>query len=633
MKNPVIHFTPSDARVEAEEGSSLLEIARRAGYTLQSECGGQGTCRRCKVQLLSGNVFLTDEPNLTAQEKKQNFVLACLARITEDLEVFVPPESELSFYPEAIPPVISPGEHPGKEILRSGYTLSPVVSIVNLVIPTPTIQNNASDYERLCSALDKNGFKAPYSTSIQILRILGTEIRRSNHTVNALVLSDQKAANILDIFTDDHPVYGLALDVGTTTVFARLINLESGEVAAESSDFNRQIPCGGDIIHRIVYSRKPGGLEKLQKAVQETVEGLIADILKKASIKRASVVTAAVAGNTTMQHLFLGIDPRNIREEPYVPVVTHFPIFRASEVGLGILPEAPVLFSPSVASYVGGDITAGLLAAGVHRSEKLTLYVDLGTNGEVALGNKDWLTACACSAGPAFEGAGVKCGMRALPGAIDRVAINSDTGDLLFSVIGGSIPKGICGSGLIDLLSELHTSGRINARGKLQLEADRQRIRRAGRKAEMILVSSQQTGGAGDIVITDADLDNLIRTKGAIFSGIMTLLKGVGLNTSEIERVVIAGGFGQTLNIENAIRIGMLPDLPRERYEYIGNGSLRGAGLALLSEPLRNELDRIARMITYFELSTWPGYMDEFMASLFLPHTDGNLFPSVKNLR
>jgi uncharacterized 2Fe-2S/4Fe-4S cluster protein (DUF4445 family) len=361
----------------------------------------------------------------------------------------------------------------------------------------------------------------------------------------------------------------------------------------------------------------------------DATESLISRLTKEVNATREQIVAAVVAGNATMEHLFLGIEPRYIREEPYTPAVTRFPKLSAAEVGLGIMPHAPVLISPSVASYVGGDITAGLLAAGVHRDERLSLYVDLGTNGEVALGNRDWLTACACSAGPAFEGSGVRCGMRALPGAIDQVRAD-EKGNLVFRIIGGGSPMGICGSGLIDLLATLRATDLIDARGKFNRDADPGRIRVIGRRAELLLVDAGETEGSGEIAIGETDLDNLIRTKGAIFAGILTLLKGVGLELSAIERVVIAGGFGRYLDVESAIRIGMLPDLPRDRYEYIGNGSLRGAGLALLSSQLRRELDEISRRITYFELSTWPGYMDEFMAALFLPHTNAELFPSLK---
>lgn len=631
MKKPNVRFWPSGVSIRAEEGATLLETARRAGYILQTECGGQGTCRRCKVRLISGNVFPTGEPNLTTAEKDQNFILACLSRITGDLEVQIPPESEFSFSREGLPVEWSPGEHPGQEILSRGLKLDPPVRRFKVEVAPPSLQDNSSDFDRLCRTLINSGVNKPVRAGIESLRSLSDHLRRNNGVVHTVLFQDNGVTEVLGFTPDgESPLYGLILDVGTTTLYARLLDLESGEVAAEASDLNWQIPCGADIIHRIVYAAKPGGLDELRRLVLEATEGLILRLLEDAGADRDGIVSVSLAGNTTMEHLFLGLDPRTIREEPYVPTVTRFSVFKAAEIGLNVFPHAPVFFSPSVASYVGGDITAGLLAAGVHRDDGLTLYVDLGTNGEVALGNREWLTACACSAGPAFEGGGVRCGMRALPGAIDQVKKDPANGELIFRVIAGETPKGICGSGLIDLLAELRATNRITARGKLNPDADLERIRKTGRKAEMVLVKRTKEEGFPDVAITEVDLDNLIRTKGAIFAGIMTLLKGVGLEPGAIERVVIAGAFGRYLDVENAVRIGMLPDLPRDRFEYIGNGSLRGAGLALLSRQLRKELHEIADKITYFELSTWPGYMDEFMAALFLPHTDAGLFPSVK---
>jgi uncharacterized 2Fe-2S/4Fe-4S cluster protein (DUF4445 family) len=629
MSPITITFQPSGTVVEAKEGSSLLEVARRAGFSLLSECGGQGTCGRCKVKLLSGGVFMTEALDLSLEEKQKGFTLACIARIQEDLIVEIPLESELHF--ENINPKASDSVREDlKQVLSDhGLEFDPLVRFQNLVIPFPTIKDNSSDFERLRTALNlsnNHNLEAP----ISVLRTLSDTLRESNGRVEALSLFKDSTCSLIELNTSpDQLYYGLALDVGTTTIQAKLIDIKSGNVVVEAGEFNRQISCGGDIIRRIVYAGMTDGLEKLRKLALQTCETLLFDLLSQVNGTSDQVVIVMVAGNTTMEHIFLGLNPQTIRLEPYVPTITTFPVFNARDIDLPIHAEAPTFISPSVASYVGGDITAGILAAGIHRSVKLTLYVDLGTNGEIVLGNKDWLTACACSAGPAFEGSGVKCGMRAIPGAIDQVKSSADGLGLNFRVIGGGTPCGICGSGLIDLLAKLRSTGRIDPKGKLKLDVDPKRIRSNGRKSEILLIDSTETGN-GDIVVTDVDLDNLIRTKGAIFAGIQTLLKGVGLSADEIERVIIAGGFGKYLDIENAIRIGMLPDLPRDRYEYIGNGSLLGAELALLSRQGWRELHEIAGKVTYFELSSWPGYMDDFMAALFLPHTDATLFPSVK---
>ncbi len=625
-----IRFLPDDVLQDATEGATLLETARRAGFILKSECGGQGTCRRCKVKILSGDVFLTGAANLTESEREEGYTLSCLARITGDLEVEIPPESELRFAPDSVAAALTPEEHPGGDIRALGLKIEPLTGQVHLHVPPATPENNSPDWERLSRSLHEAGIPGDFEADLEVLQSLPRVLRGKKGEVTVAYQPRASGGIVTHLCEGDCPFYGIAFDLGTTTVFARLLDLETGEVIGETSDFNDQIPCGGDIIHRIVYAERGAGLQELRTLARDTMNRLCEELSRTTRVNVSSRTAACVvAGNTTMQHLFLGLDPKYIRRDPYVPCATRFPVFRSRDLELALPSGVPVFLTPSVASYVGGDITAGLLAAGVHRSDDLTLYVDLGTNGEIALGNRHWLTACACSAGPAFEGSGVKCGMRALPGGIDRVTSDATDGSLSFRTIGGGTPLGICGSGMIDLLAELRATGRINPRGKFNADADPRRIRRSGRRSEIVLIKGKDADGAEDIVVTEADLDNLIRTKGAIFAGIMTLLKGVGLKPQEIQRVVIAGAFGKYLDIENAIRIGMLPDLPRDRFEYIGNGSLRGAGLALLSRKLWEEMHAIADRITTFELSTWPGYMDEFMASLFLPHTDKSLFPSV----
>jgi len=629
-KNFKVTFKPNDVTLEAPEMASLLEVARKAGFVLSAECGGQGTCRRCKVKLLSGDLFISGDMNLSKAEVERKIVLACVARIDGDVEIEIPSESDLRYDPGAADRSLEPAEHPGDLLQTLGLTLNPLVKHQSLTIPAPSLENSVSDDTRLRLELKKHSNSRPVEIPLSVLKSLASTLREKEGNISVAYYDANGANHIIDLTPEQEKSYGLAIDIGTTTVFVRLIDLSDGRILGEASDYNAQISCGGDIIHRIVYAGKGKGLSELQSLILKTVNKLIKSLLKENKIRKEYVKLAVAGGNTTMQHLFLGLDPKHIRLEPFVPTVVDIPAYTSAETGLEILTTAPVFHAPSVASYVGGDITAGLLACGIHRSEKLTLYVDLGTNGEIALGNKDWLTACACSAGPAFEGAGVKCGMRAAPGGIDKVKSDATDGILTFSTIGQVAPRGICGSGMIDLLAELRATNRITPRGKLNQDADPRRIRATGGKQEIVLVKGEPDGGTGEIVLTEIDIDNLIRTKGAIFAGIMTLCKGVGIDLQEIERVVIAGAFGKYLDIHNAIRIGMLPDLERKRFEYIGNGSLKGASMAMLSQRLWEELQGIASMITYFELSSWPGYMDDFMAALFLPHTDGGLFPNVR---
>jgi uncharacterized 2Fe-2S/4Fe-4S cluster protein (DUF4445 family) len=371
-------------------------------------------------------------------------------------------------------------------------------------------------------------------------------------------------------------------------------------------------------------------LDELQKLIVHTINSLIHTTIQKTGISYMDIYYASFSGNTTMSHLLLKIDPHYIREEPYVPTFNDLPLFSASDIGLSMNPEARIYLSPSVGSYVGGDIAAGILCTPILRnSKKISLFMDAGTNGELVIGNKEWLMTCACSAGPAFEGGGIRCGMPAAEGAIETIELDKG-GYGKFKVIGGSQPKGLCGSGLVDLLAELFIHGFIDRHGKFKPEQIPDRIVESEEGTAFLVEEASKTYWGKDICITEKDIANLLRTKGAVYSAFSLLLKSIGLGQDEIDFFYIAGGFGQHLDVENAIRIGLLPDLSRERFHYIGNSSLLGAYLILVCDKNREIIQNIEKKMTYIELNTEPSYMNEFTGSLFLPHTDINLFPSVK---
>jgi uncharacterized 2Fe-2S/4Fe-4S cluster protein (DUF4445 family) len=425
----------------------------------------------------------------------------------------------------------------------------------------------------------------------------------------------------------DGKLYGAAIDLGTTTVAARLIDLEEGQVLSEAGNFNQQLLYGDDIIHRIIFAEREGGLEKLRALACGTLNDLIENLAAFHKIRSDRIMAAVVSGNTTMAHLLLGLEPKHIRLAPYTPVALRFPPYEADALDLALFPGAPVFLTPGAGSYVGGDITSGLAAAAVDQSDALTLYLDLGTNGEIVLGNREWMVGCACSCGPAFEGSGIRCGMRYAEGAIESIWLGDEPGPLSYRVAGDTKPEGLCGGALIDVMACLYKSDLIDKKGKFKPESDDGRISFKDKDGDFLLVPAAHSRHGQDIVITEKDLENLIRTKGAVWSAIATLLKKLDIEKDHIEKVIIAGNFGKTLNIPNAITIGMLPHLPLERFAFIGNASLQGASLALLSKDFRARLDKIATSMTYIDLSTLPGYMDEFIASLFIPHTDGTLFP------
>jgi uncharacterized 2Fe-2S/4Fe-4S cluster protein (DUF4445 family) len=421
----------------------------------------------------------------------------------------------------------------------------------------------------------------------------------------------------------------VAIDIGTTSNVVYLINLINGRVIDRASAYNAQIQAGEDVISRIVFSQKRDGLRRLQKMVLKTLNGLIEEIAARNQIPTRQISSAVVAGNTTMIQLFLSLDPKYLREMPFIPTVGQPLPVLAEEVGLSINPQATVDCLPVVGAYVGADITAGILASGMYDTDELTLFIDVGTNGEIVLGNRDWLITCACSAGPAFEGSGVRHGMRATAGAIEEIWLDHRTYEPTYETIGGLPARGICGSGMIGLLAELFVTGVLDKAGKLARDLPTPRVRVGDHGAEYVVVWANQSGIGTDIVLNEVDIENLLRTKGAIYAGFSVLVHSVGIQLADVEQVLIAGAFGQYINVEKAIQIGLLPDMPWERFNYLGNTSVLGAFYSLVSRPMRREVLEIAKKMTYLELSADNTFYDQFMSAMFLPHTDITAFPSV----
>jgi uncharacterized 2Fe-2S/4Fe-4S cluster protein (DUF4445 family) len=432
--------------------------------------------------------------------------------------------------------------------------------------------------------------------------------------------------------------FGAAIDIGTTTVSVWLVDLETGEVVAQAADYNGQIARGEDVISRIIYAKRDDRLAEMQQLVVGTLNRLLEAACKHVGATPNEVFKLTVAGNTTMIHLLLAIPPDSIRLSPFIPVVNHMPSLTAGELGIVVHPQAIVDCLPGVASYVGADISAGVLSARMDETAELTLFIDVGTNGETVLGNADWLVTCACSAGPAFEGAGVEHGMRATTGAIEEVWINNDTLEPAYRVIGreGEKPKGICGSGLLSLLAEMFVTGVVDRAGNLQVGAS-PRLRDGDHGPEYVIAWAAETASGRDIAITKVDIDNLMRAKAAIYAGFSVMAQSVGVDLADVSKMLIGGSFGQYINVEKAVQIGLLPDLPAppgsaspwDRFQFLGNTSIRGAYMALLRRDVRAHLSDVAGMMTYLELSADNSFYDAFTSALFLPHTDMTQFPSV----
>nr|4C1N_I Chain I, Iron-sulfur Cluster Binding Protein [Carboxydothermus hydrogenoformans]4C1N_J Chain J, Iron-sulfur Cluster Binding Protein [Carboxydothermus hydrogenoformans]4C1N_X Chain X, Iron-sulfur Cluster Binding Protein [Carboxydothermus hydrogenoformans] len=509
--------------------------------------------------------------------------------------------------------------------------LDPLFKEVSLELPVPTLDDPRDDLSRLTATFSRQE-NGNLIVEYEQLKDLPQILRNENFSVTVGV-SDYLGLNkalYIKSGSASQRVFGLAIDIGTTTVVVQLVDLVSGKVLGTKGNYNKQAAFGDDVISRIIYvDENPDGAEKLRKAVLSTINELIFQLCKEHGVEKKEIMAAVVAGNTTMTHLFLEIDPRYIRLEPYTPAALFIPPVPATEAKIEMNPKGFVYIMPNVASYVGGDITSGVLYTGLANSDEITLFIDIGTNGEMVLGNKDWLVTCACSAGPAFEGSGIKHGMRAMQGAIERVSISEAGLKVKYQTVGGIPPVGICGSGLIDLLANLKRAGIIDRSGKIDRTVNKERIREGEDGLEFVLAWANESGNNKDIVITEADIQNLIRAKAAIFAGVRTMLAMVDLPLEAIDRVIIAGGFGKYLNIKDAITIGLLPDIDINKFSYVGNSSLKGARKALLSRKACAEVKEIARKMTYLELSVGTTFMDEFVSASFIPHTDLHLFPSV----
>jgi len=636
-----VYLRPEGKTVEVPDGILLSEAIARAGLGFNLPCGGQGRCGRCKVVVESGTATRRPTSRISATEAGQGYVLACQTTVQGDIQVFVPPQ-------EAIVRKL-PSEKMAAEVptipVECDSQSHPLVRTLRLSIEPPSLSDNTGDFERLKRALGRQHGIKNIVADLPELRKLARALRESTvdgtgwQLTAVLEMGSWPDPNGTPRLLDLRPGHGpertlaVAVDIGTTSNVVYLVDLAAGRFVDSAAAYNAQISCGEDVIARILYARKEGGLQHLQRLVVGTINELLQELAERNRVDPSEVYAMTVAGNTTMTHLFLGLDPANIRLEPYIPTINHPLPVRADELGLHICPAAPVDCLPSVGAYVGGDITAGVLSSRMFQSDKLTLFIDVGTNGEIVLGNADWLLSCACSAGPAFEGAGVRSGMRATIGAIEEVWINAETHDPTYRVIGDVAARGICGSGMISLLAELFITGTMDKSGHLNRALDSRRIRVGEHGPEYVVAWAPETQSQKeDIVLTEVDISNLIRAKGAIYAGFSILTSSVGIDLADVEEVLIGGGFGKYIEIEKAIQIGLMPDMPWERFRYLGNTSVLGAFTALLCRDMRRRVTDIASKMTYLELSADNRFMDQFTSALFLPHTDTAAFPSVMRL-
>ena len=636
---PKVVFQIEDANsveITCNIGDNLLELARRANVAIDAPCSGNGSCGKCRVKLVDGLLETIPSRHITEEEFEAGWRLSCNCKVMGDCTVFVPDiasayQSRMKTADLSSPKEIAIFEECQEQLKASGISFTNQFRAVTIALSEPSLDDTMPDNERLTwavqDALGVEQVKIPFPVMVK----LASTLRENGFRVCLKGEIQGDTFLCMDITAaEDTAIVGCAIDIGTTTVTMVLTDLTTGKLLAKGSSGNGQIRYGADVINRIIQQGKDGGKKKLQDAIiKETLNPIIAKLCQAANISARSILRLCVAANTTMNHLFVGVDAEPVRMEPYIPSFFGWDGLTAGDLKLPANPLARVQIAPNIGSYVGGDITAGTLAAGLWDKDEMSLFIDLGTNGEIVFGNRDFMMSCACSAGPAVEGGDISCGMRATDGAIEACVIDKVTMEPTLTVVGdqGQKPVGICGSGIIDIISELFRCGIINAKGLFAREGERVQ-RDAHGMGRYVLAKDSESETGREISINEVDIDNFIRAKGAIFSAIDTLLNAVDMTVDCINKVYVAGGIGSGINMKNSVNIGMLPDVELEKYQYIGNSSLTGAYAMVMSDEADAKCAELGANMTYLELSTHPGYMDSFVAACFLPHTDAGRFPN-----
>ena len=621
----------------AAPGETLLETSRAANVAIDAPCSGNGSCGKCRVKLLEGTVEGLQTSHITDEDYAAGWRLSCASKVSSDVTVMVP-DIASAYQSRMKTADLSTGEEVAiftrleEDLKAAGVDFSNDFVETEVTMEEPTLEDTMPDTERLTMALEGALGCDKVCLSYPTVHKLARVLRQSGfHVAVAGTLKDG-VFHAMDVrnANEPQPMCGLAIDIGTTTVSAVITDLKTGRLLAKGSGGNGQIRYGADVINRIVEQGRKGGVERLQKAiVEETLQPLTRALCASAKVDADRILRCCVASNTTMNHLLLGVDADPVRMEPYIPTFFHWDGLKASDIRLVANPDAKVIIAPNIGSYVGGDITAGTLTSRIWDKDEFSLFIDLGTNGEIVFGNRDFMMSCACSAGPAFEGGDISCGMRATDGAVEAVTIDRETLEPTLSIVGkeGQKPVGICGSGIIDVIAELYRTSAISAKGHFVRE-NRRILRDEHGMGRYVLAFSNESDTGREIAITEVDIECFIRAKGAIFSAIHIMLSSLDMDVSVLEHIYVAGGIGSGINMENAVRIGMFPDVDRALFQYIGNSSLAGAYALVLSNAAEEKVHELASNMTYLELSTEPKYMEEFVAACFLPHTNKELFPS-----
>jgi uncharacterized 2Fe-2S/4Fe-4S cluster protein (DUF4445 family) len=627
-KKCVVRFEPSGLRTEVPTGTVLLEAANKAGIYLSSICGGDGYCGKCKVTINEGNFQTKPTSLLTPDEARDNVVLACQSSVLSDMVVTVPRVHTLETSQILMDSDAQRLSGLAGEVDAGIFKFDPLLRKLYLEMTPPSVQDHTADHERLYLAIRERVDAPTLRTGLHILQKLSRLLASCDYKVTTTIGRRGETTEVTEVESGDHSDrnFAVAVDIGTTTVVAHIVDLTKASTIDTEAMYNSQINFGDDYIRRIIYGEENNAFDELQRRIVNDVNNLIGILAARQKIDLQDITAVVCAGNTAMVHFLLNLDATRIRREPYIASANFIPPVRAAKVGIQISERGLLYCLPSVAAYVGGDIVAGVLTTRIYTRKGISLFADIGTNGEVVLGNRDWLVCASSSAGPAFEGSGIKQGMRAGAGAIEKLSI-LENGSIEFKTIGGGRAVGICGSGLLDTLAELFRAGVIDRTGRFAT-GGKYRVTEGEDGLQFQLVE----GGNGqqEIVVTQPDIDNLVRSKAGVFAAIRVLMESTQTKTEDLEGVYLAGGFGNFLNVRHAVTIGMLPDVPLEKIHFVGNTSIAGAKTVLLSREASKAAEKIAQSMTYFDLMSHLGYMDEFIRACFLPHTDLSLFPSVQ---
>jgi len=614
-----IIFQPEGKRCKAIHGMTILDAAKLLGIDLTSICGGHTLCGKCKVIVEKGRDHLskrteTEKKLLSKNELNKDYRLACVATINGDLIVTIPSESRRGRQRLQV------------EGIETPVKIETLAKKLALTLPKPSLEDQTADLERLLRILKQYGLNE-LEIGYNLLRKLPTLLRNSNWTITVTIWNDYE---IIDIESAVMPEsYGFAVDIGTTKIAGYLMELKTGKLLGKGALMNPQIPFGEDVISRSSYAiEHPNGLRELQNTVIQGINQILANECEKAAISHSHVYETTIVGNTAMHHLFLGISPKSISVSPYVPAIQKSINIQASKLGLKMNPNGYVHVLPVVAGFVGADCIADVLATEIYKSNKQCFMIDIGTNTEVVIGNKERLTAASCASGPAFEGAHIRHGMRAQTGAIEKIWIDPETLDPNYLTIDNAKPRGICGSAIVDAIAEMLKTGIIDTSGKISLDLETPRIRKNPDELEYVLVWKKEATTEEDIVLLQSDIQEIQKAKAAIYTGASLLMKKLNISPKDISKAFIAGAFGTYIDPTNAKTIGLFPDMTNETIQ-VGNAAGTGARMILLSKDAKKKAEEIQKMIRYLELATDPDFQKEFISALYFPHLDLNRFPNI----